>query len=169
MAGLPIPHIRARSNPLLDAVTVLIGPVAAGADHPVAEQRASGTEVLLSTKLDAAVRFSLICCYSGHDQAVTVDLQLAPQRIDGSLGSYQSAATVSLPAEGGRVEAFISGHDLQIDAADADQVQWPCMAAAAGARWRRTICSSWCRWCMPTAGGSRCRAVDRPWRDWIAR
>lgn len=50
--------------------------------------------------------------------------------MDGSLGSFQSAATVSLPAEGGRVEAFISGHDLQIDAADADQVQWPCMAAA---------------------------------------
>ena len=130
MAAIPIPHIRARSNPLLDAATVLIGPVAAGADRPVAEQRASGTEVLLSTKLDAAVRFSLICCHSGHDQAVTVELQLAPQRMDGSLGSFQSAATVSLPAEGGRVEAFISGHDLQIDAADADQVQWPCMAAA---------------------------------------
>jgi len=28
------------------------------------------------------------------------------------------------------VVACISGHDLQIDAADADQVQWPCMAAA---------------------------------------
>lgn len=78
MAAIPIPHIRARSNPLLDAATVLIGPVAAGADRPVAEQRASGTEVLLSTKLDAAVRFSLICCHSGHDQAVTVELQLAP-------------------------------------------------------------------------------------------
>ena len=38
------------------------------------------------------------------------------------MGTFGAVATVAIPAEGGRVEAYISGKDIQLDAADRDNV-----------------------------------------------
>jgi hypothetical protein len=87
--------------------------IAHGALRPAPKKFVSGEVVRLTTKLDAAARFTLVASHSSHTAAVTVDLQL-----------------VSLPAEGGRVEAYLSGRDISIAAADQTRVQWPCICFA---------------------------------------
>ncbi|MDA0887266.1 MAG: hypothetical protein O2977_06340 [Cyanobacteria bacterium] len=86
--------------------------------------------MLLTTKLDAASRFSLVVSHPGADSPVEVELLLAPVLRDGTTGSWISAATVALPAEGGRVEAFLSGRDLQLNAADLADVDLPAVCFA---------------------------------------
>ena len=99
MPTIPQPH---RGNPLIDAETTLVGVIAHGALRPAPKRFVSGEVVRLNTKLDAAVRFTLVASHSSHTHAITVDLQLAPLLIDGATGSFLSAVKVSLPAEGGR-------------------------------------------------------------------
>ena len=127
MPSIPQVH---RSNPLIDAETTLVGAIAHGALRPASKKFVSGEVVRLNTKLDAAARFTLVASHSNHTAAVTVDLQLAPLLKDGATGSFVSAVKVSLPAEGGRVEAYLSGHDISIAAADQARVQWPCICFA---------------------------------------
>ena len=117
-------------NPLIDAETTLVGWTNRSAMRPIEHTYLSGEEVLLSTKLDAAACFSLIASSPGSESTVEVELQLAPVLRDGSCGSWISAAVVALPAEGGRVEAFISGHDLQIAPVDAANVDCPAICFA---------------------------------------
>jgi hypothetical protein len=61
---------------------------------------------------------------------VEVELLLAPVLRDGTTGSWISAVRVALPAEGGRVEAFLSGHDIQLSAADLADVDLPAVCFA---------------------------------------
>jgi len=127
MPSIPQAH---RGNPLIDAETTLVGVIAHGALRPAPKRFVSGEVVRLTTKLDAAARFTLVASHSSHTAAVTVDLQLAPLLIDGATGTFVSAVKVSLPAEGGRVEAYLSGRDISIAAADQTRVQWPCICFA---------------------------------------
>ena len=117
-------------NPLIDAETTLVGWTNRSATRPIEHTYLSGEEVLLSTKLDAAACFSLIASNPGSESAVEVELQLAPVLRDGSTGSWVSALTVALPAGGGRVEALISGHDLQIAPVDLPNVDLPAICFA---------------------------------------
>ncbi|PSI02455.1 hypothetical protein C7K08_02930, partial [Synechococcus lacustris str. Tous] len=41
-----------------------------------------------------------------------------------------NAATVALPAEGGRVEAYLSGRDINLDAADLADLDFPAVCFA---------------------------------------
>ena len=84
----------------------------------------------LNTKLDAAARFSMVVTSPGSDGPLQVQLFLAPLLRDGSRGQWIPAASVALPKEGGRVEAFLSGDDLQIDPADTGSVDLPCFCFA---------------------------------------
>ena len=117
-------------NPLIDAETTLVGWTNRSAIRNTEHTFLSGEEVLLNTKLDAAARFSLVASHPGAPAAVEVELQLAPLLRDGTTGSWISAATVALPAEGGRVEAFLSGRDLQLNAADLADVDLPAVCFA---------------------------------------
>jgi hypothetical protein len=117
-------------NPLLDAETTLVGWTNRSAIRNHEHTFLSGEEVLLNTKLDAASRFSLVVSHPGAKAPVEVELQLAPVLRDGTTGSWISAATVALPAEGGRVEAFLSGRDLQLNAADLADVDLPAVCFA---------------------------------------
>jgi hypothetical protein len=117
-------------NPLLDAETTLVGWTNRSAIHNHEHTFLSGEEVLLNTKLDTASRFSLVVSHPGADSPVEVELLLAPVLRDGTTGSWISAATVALPAEGGRVEAFLSGRDLQLNAADLADVDLPAVCFA---------------------------------------
>ncbi len=117
-------------NPLIDAETTLVGWTNRSAIRNSEHTFLSGEEVLLNTKLDAASRFSLVASHPGADGAVEVELQLAPVLRDGTTGSWISAAAVALPAEGGRVEAFISGRDIQLNAADLADVDLPAVCFA---------------------------------------
>ena len=117
-------------NPLLDAETTLVGWTNRSAIRNHEHTFLSGEEVLLNTKLDAASRFSLVVSHPGADSPVEVELLLAPVLRDGTTGSWISAATVALPAEGGRVEAFLSGRDLQLNAADLADVDLPAVCFA---------------------------------------
>ena len=117
-------------NPLLDAETTLVGWTNRSAIRNHEHTFLSGEEVLLNTKLDTASRFSLVVSHPGADSPVEVELQLAPVLRDGTTGSWISAATVALPAEGGRVEAFLSGRDLQLNAADLADVDLPAVCFA---------------------------------------
>jgi hypothetical protein len=116
----------------IDASTTLVGAIAASTTRPAAQIRRSGEVVQLSTKLDAAPCFALVASHPGHSEPVTVKLHLAPVLRDGTVGSFQVVATVAIPAEGGRVEALLSGHDLKPEPADADRVKLPafCFAKA---------------------------------------
>ena len=116
----------------IDAATTLVGAIGASATRPASQLRRSGEVVQLSTKLDATPAFSLVASHPGHTEAVTVKLQLAPLLKDGSTGTFQLVATVAIPAEGGRVEALLSGHDLKLDPADVTRAQKPafCLAKA---------------------------------------
>ena len=117
-------------NPLLDAETTLVGWTNRSAIRNHEHTFLSGEEVLLNTKLDTASRFSLVVSHPGADSPVEVELLLAPVLRDGTTGSWISAATVALPAEGGRVEAFLSGRDLQLNAADLADVDLPAVCFA---------------------------------------
>ena len=117
-------------NPLLDAETTLVGWTNRSAIRNHERAFLSGEEVLLTTKLDAASRFSLVVSHPGADSPVEVELLLAPVLRDGTTGSWISAATVALPAEGGRVEVFISGRDIQLNAADLADVDLPAVCFA---------------------------------------
>ena len=117
-------------NPLLDAETTLVGWTNRSAIRNLERTFLSGEEVLLNTKLDTASRFSLVVSHPGADSPVEVELLLAPVLRDGTTGSWISAATVALPAEGGRVEAFLSGRDLQLNAADLADVDLPAVCFA---------------------------------------
>jgi hypothetical protein len=118
------------SHPLLDAATVLVGYVNRGVDRPAPEQRTSGEVRRLNTRLDATSRFSLLASHPGHSAAVTVVLHLAPELRDGTRGTFVPVATVALPAEGGRVEAYISGHDILLNAADVANADLPALCFA---------------------------------------
>ena len=117
-------------NPLLDAETTLVGWTNRSAIRNSEHTFLSGEEVLLNTKLDAASRFSLVVSHPGADSPVEVELLLAPVLRDGTTGNWITAATVALPAEGGRVEAFLSGRDLQLNAADLADVDLPAVCFA---------------------------------------
>jgi hypothetical protein len=117
-------------NPLLDAETTLVGWTNRSAIRGHEHTFLSGEEVLLNTKLDAASRFSLAASHPGAPAAVEVELLLAPVLRDGTTGSWISAVRVALPAEGGRVEAFLSGHDIQLSAADLADVDLPAVCFA---------------------------------------
>ena len=117
-------------NPLLDAETTLVGWTNRSAIRNHEHTFLSGDEVLLNTKLDAASRFSLVVSHPGADSPVEVELLLAPVLRDGTTGSWISAATVALPAEGGRVEAFLSGRVLQLISADLADVYLPAVCFA---------------------------------------
>ena len=86
--------------------------------------------MLLTTKLDAASRFSVVASNPGSAAAVEIQVSFAPVLRDGTTGSWVVAATVALPAEGWRVEAYLSGRDINITAADQARVQWPCICFA---------------------------------------
>jgi hypothetical protein len=117
-------------NPLIDAQTTLVGWTNRSATRPEPHTYLSGEEVLLSTKLDAAARFSLIVSSPGSDAPTEVQLYLAPVLRDGSRGHWIPVLTVALPKEGGRVEAFLSGHDIALDPADLASVLLPAVCFA---------------------------------------
>ena len=119
-----------KANPLIDAATVLVGWTNRSATRDTEKLFSSGEVVRLNTKLDATSRFSLLVCHPGHSEAVTVVLQLAPQLRDGTTGTFIPVATVAVPAEGGRVETYISGHDILLDAADLDDAVLPALCYA---------------------------------------
>ncbi|TGG94455.1 MAG: hypothetical protein ERJ67_02780 [Aphanocapsa feldmannii 277cV] len=121
---------RRAGNPLLDAATTLVGMTQRNALRNSERQFSAGEEVRLGTRLDAAARFSLLASHPGHTEAVQVELQLAPLLRDGSSGTYVSAATVALPAEGGRVELCICGEEIGIDPADEALVDLPAVCFA---------------------------------------
>jgi hypothetical protein len=121
---------RLKANALLDAATVLVGWTNRSATRSTDKVFASGEVVKLNTKLDSAARFSLLVSHPGHSAAVTVVLHLAPQLRDGTRGTFIPVATVAVPAEGGRVEAYISGHDIQLIAADVANADLPALCFA---------------------------------------
>ena len=116
--------------PLLDAATLLVGWSNRTASRPAEKVFVSGEVVELSTKLDASNRFSLIAAHPGHNQAVTVLLEVAPRLRDGRMGTFVGVATVAIPAEGGQVEAHIDGQDLQMDPADLPNADAPALCFA---------------------------------------
>jgi hypothetical protein len=111
-----------KAIPLLDAATVLVGWTNRSANRDTEKLFASGEVVRLNTKLDATLHFTLMVSHPGHSVAVETQLELAPVLRDGTMGTFVGVATVAIPAEGGRVEAYISGKDIQLDAADRDNV-----------------------------------------------
>ncbi len=121
---------RLNANALLDAATVLVGWTNRSATRDTAKVFSSGEVVKLNTKLDATAQFSLLVSHPGHSVAVTVVLHLAPELRDGTMGTFVPAATVAVPAEGGRVEAYISGHDILLDTADVDNADLPAVCFA---------------------------------------
>ena len=121
---------RLKANALLDAATVLVGWTNRTATRDSERVFSSGEVVKLNTKLDATSRFSLLASHPGHSDAVTVVLHLAPQLRDGTMGTFVPVATVAVPAEGGRVEAYISGHDILLDTADVDNADLPALCFA---------------------------------------
>ena len=116
--------------PLLDAATLLVGWSNRTASRPAEKVFVSGEVVQLSTKLDASNRFSLIAAHPGHNQAVTVLLEVAPRLRDGRMGTFVPVASVAIPAEGGQVEAHINGQDLQMDPADLPNADPPALCFA---------------------------------------
>jgi hypothetical protein len=116
--------------PLLDAATLLVGWSNRTASRPAEKVFDSGEVVELSTKLDASNRFSLIATHPGHNQAVTVLLEVAPRLRDGRMGKFVGVASVAIPAEGGQVEAHITGQDLQLDPADLPNADPPALCFA---------------------------------------
>jgi hypothetical protein len=116
--------------PLLDAATLLVGWSNRTASRNAEKVFVSGEVVELSTKLDASNRFSLIAAHPGHNQAVTVLLEVAPRLRDGRMGTFVGLASVAIPAEGGQVEAHIDGQDLQMDPADLPNADPPALCFA---------------------------------------
>lgn len=118
------------STPLIDAATALVGWINYNATDPFERTRISGEVVKLTTRLDAASSFMLVASHPGAVGAVTVQLQLAPELKDGTVGTWVTAATVSIPAIGGRVETILSGGSLAVAPADAANVLLPAFAYA---------------------------------------
>ena len=121
---------RHNANPLLDAETVLVGAIQHGATRPFPLSRASGEVVELNTKLDAASSFSFVVSHPGAPTAVEAELLVAPLRQDGKPGRFVSLCKVAVPAQGGVVEARLSGHDIALDSTDLPHVQFPAVALA---------------------------------------
>ena len=119
-----------KPNPRLDAGTILVGWTNHSATRDSEKLFASGEVVRLNTMLDATSRFSMLVSHPGHSEAVTVVLHLAPILRDGTRGTFVPVATVAIPAEGGKVEAYISGQDVLLDAADVGNVEVPCLCFA---------------------------------------
>jgi len=108
---------------LLDAATTLIGWVNYSAEPHVEERViAANTTIKITTPLDAADAFTFVASHSGHDAAVTFSLEVAPEKRDGTIGTWVQVAQVAIPAPGGRVEAPLNGSLLAVDAADVDDV-----------------------------------------------
>jgi hypothetical protein len=107
-----------------------VGAIQHGATRPFPVSRASGDVVELNTKLDAAMSLSFVVSHPGAATAVEAELLVAPLRVDGSQGNFVSVCKVAVPAQGGLVEARISGHDIVLDAADQPHVQFPAVAVA---------------------------------------
>jgi hypothetical protein len=111
---------------LIDAATTLLGWVNYSATPHLEERTiAAGTAVKLSTPLDAAESFTFVASHPGHTGAVTFTLQFAPELADGSIGTWVTAGSVAVPAEGGHVEAPMSGMGLAIAAADVPNTRPP--------------------------------------------
>jgi len=108
---------------LLDAATTLVGWVNYSAT-PHEEERtiAPGATVKLSTPLDAADSFTFVATHPGHSAAVTFTLEVAPELLDGTMGSWVTAGEVAIPAAGGRVEAPMVGAALAVASADEGDV-----------------------------------------------
>jgi hypothetical protein len=119
-----------KANPLIDAATTLVGYTNATADRAVEKIYASGETVKLSTRLDAALSFTMVASHPGNTGSLTIELEVAPELTDGTIGTWVSAATAAIPAAGGRVESYISGQDLAVDAADASSVELPAFCYA---------------------------------------
>jgi len=119
-----------KPTPRLDAGTILVGWSNHSATRGSEKLFVSGEGVRLNTKLDATTRFSMLVSHPGHSEAVTVVLHLAPVLRDGTMGTFVPVATVALPAEGGKVEAYISGQDVLLDPADVDNVNGPSLCFA---------------------------------------
>lgn len=104
---------------LIDAATTLLGWVNYSATPHLDERIIeSGTAVKLSTPLDAADAFTFVASHPGNTDAVTFTLEFAPELADGSIGTWVTAGSVAIPADGGHVEAPMNGHALTIAAPD---------------------------------------------------
>ena len=93
----------------------------------------AGVEPLRVQRGVATASFARRCRPCHHVAPRPADrLVSRPRRAfrDGTIGSWVVAATVALPAEGGRVEAFISGRDIQLNAADLADVDLPAVCFA---------------------------------------
>jgi hypothetical protein len=121
---------RHNPNPLLDAETVLVGTIQRDATRPFPLNRTSGEVVQLNTKLDAASRFSFVVSHPGAPRPVEAELLVAPVRADGAAGRFVRLCKVAIPAQGGVVEAHISGHDIALDPLDQPFVQFPAVLLA---------------------------------------
>lgn len=116
--------------PVLDAAAVLVGWTNHSAERPSEKLFVSGETVRLSTLLDAVKCFSLVAAHPGHPTPVTVQLQVAPLRRDGRIGTWINASSLVLPARGGRLEALVNGRELVLAPADQGLVDLPCLAYA---------------------------------------
>jgi hypothetical protein len=106
----------------IDAAATLLGWINHTATDQDERTIAPGTIIKLSTPLDAAEVFTFVASHPGHSAALTFTLEVAPERLDGTLGSWVQAAQVAIPAAGGRVEAPINGGNLSVASGDASDV-----------------------------------------------
>ncbi len=118
------------ANRPLDAATTLLGWI----NHSATDQNerliTSGTTIRLSTPLDAAEAFTFVASHPGAAAPITFALEVAPQRTDGTIGTWVQAAEVAIPAAGGQVEAPLSGSMLTVAAPDAANVKPPSLLYA---------------------------------------
>jgi len=121
---------RLNANPLLDADTVLVGTIQPGATRPFPLTRVSGEVVQLETRLTESSSFSFVVSHPGAPRPVEAELQVAPLRGDGAIGRFVRLSKVAIPAQGGLVEARISGHDIALDPVDQPHVQFPVVLQA---------------------------------------
>ncbi len=80
---------------LLDAQTVLVGWINHSASDCHEHIRSSGDVVNLGTDLDACSSVVLVASHSGHTEAVTVTLELAPLLADGTAGCWSTRRPAS--------------------------------------------------------------------------
>ena len=117
-------------NPLIDAETTLVGWTNRSAIRNSERTYLSGEEVMLQTKLDAASRFALVANNPGSEMPIEVKVSFAPLLRDGTIGTWVDGATVALPSEGGRVEAYLCGYNITLDAADLADLDLPAVCFA---------------------------------------
>ena len=118
------------ANKLIDAVTTLVGWINYSATDPFERVRVSGEVVKLSTPLDAARTFTFLAQHPGATGPVTYELQLAPELMDGTIGTWVTVSTVAVPSAGGQVQAGIAGGGLAVEPADAANVHLPAFVYA---------------------------------------